>query len=139
MFSVNPSAGERYYLRTLLSHVRGPVSFEALRTVDNVVWDSYREACQRRGLLQDDAEHDRALDEVRRNSTLHCFMLNVHRLLHVGAMWQVGTWQTSVESIRAMFVYILLFEEVADPLRLWEQHKAMLSEDFRRHMQSVRV
>jgi hypothetical protein len=50
----NPTQGERYYLRMLLTNVRGPQSFEDLRTVDGTVYDTFRQACVARGLLDDD-------------------------------------------------------------------------------------
>jgi hypothetical protein len=40
LYFVNLSAGERYFLRTLLTKVKGVVSFEAFRTVNNVVHDA---------------------------------------------------------------------------------------------------
>ncbi|XP_022891621.1 uncharacterized protein LOC111406425 [Olea europaea var. sylvestris] len=41
--STNPSEGERYFLRVLLNHVKGPKSFQDLRTVNNIVVLTYRE------------------------------------------------------------------------------------------------
>ncbi len=37
LYFVNPSVGERYFLRTLLTKVKGVVSFEVLRTINGVV------------------------------------------------------------------------------------------------------
>ena len=41
LYFADPTAGERYYLRMLLTVVRGPTSFEALRTVNNVVYGTF--------------------------------------------------------------------------------------------------
>ena len=43
-FSV-PSQGERFYLRTLLTVVKGPESFEDLRTYNGILYNTYKEAC----------------------------------------------------------------------------------------------
>ena len=51
-----PSEGERYYLRMLLYTVRGPKSFEDLRTYHGTVYSTYKEACMARGLLESDDE-----------------------------------------------------------------------------------
>ncbi|KAI9106962.1 hypothetical protein K1719_022490 [Acacia pycnantha] len=51
-----PSSGEFYYLRILLTKVKGPSSYEAIRTVDGVVHPTYRAACIALGLLDDDCE-----------------------------------------------------------------------------------
>ncbi|HEV7738464.1 MAG TPA: helitron helicase-like domain-containing protein, partial [Chlamydiales bacterium] len=48
----NPTTGERYYLRTLLHIVRGPKSFEDLRTYEGNVYGTFKGACQARGLLE---------------------------------------------------------------------------------------
>ncbi|KAK2970647.1 hypothetical protein RJ640_012235 [Escallonia rubra] len=42
----NPTEGERYYLHLLLLHVRGPTSFNGLKTVDGEFYSSSRAAAQ---------------------------------------------------------------------------------------------
>jgi hypothetical protein len=70
MYFVQPSEGERYYLRVLLTHVVGATCFEDLRTTHRphmpttVVHPTFKVACLARGLLQDDGEWDQCLSEV---------------------------------------------------------------------------
>ncbi|XP_060202830.1 uncharacterized protein LOC132631247 [Lycium barbarum] len=47
----HPTEGERYYLRLLLMNIRGPKSYEDLRTVDGRCCSTFREAAGKRGLL----------------------------------------------------------------------------------------
>ena len=42
--SVNPKKGERFYLRLLLNHVKGPTSFQDLLTVDGIYYLYFKEA-----------------------------------------------------------------------------------------------
>ena len=56
MIYVAPTAGKKFYLRMLLMVVRGPQSFEALKTVDDVICETFHDACLRHGLLEDDGE-----------------------------------------------------------------------------------
>ncbi|KAG3112202.1 hypothetical protein PI125_g8409 [Phytophthora idaei] len=56
MVSVPPNDPERFYLRIQLCNVREPASFEELRTVDGTVCETFQEAAQARGLLEDDEE-----------------------------------------------------------------------------------
>jgi hypothetical protein len=61
MYFVQPSEGERYFLHLLLHHVPGATSFEDLACTNRHLQHpmqhaSFKEACQQRGLLQDDAE-----------------------------------------------------------------------------------
>jgi hypothetical protein len=58
--SANPAEGERYYLRVFLNHVAGATSFEDLRTVDGVILLTFREAAERRSLI----EADNTLDDT---------------------------------------------------------------------------
>lgn len=55
IYSVHPSNDECFYLRVLLVNVRGPTSFQHLRTLDGELCGSYREACQCLQLLEKDA------------------------------------------------------------------------------------
>ncbi|XP_076881582.1 uncharacterized protein LOC143529741 [Bidens hawaiensis] len=62
--AVPASFDEAYYLRILLNKVKGPKCFEDIRTVDGFVCDSFRDACYRRGLLDDDKEYIEAIEEA---------------------------------------------------------------------------
>jgi hypothetical protein len=52
--STNPAEGERYYRRVLLNHMAGATSFDDLRTVDGVTLPTFREAAERKGLIEAD-------------------------------------------------------------------------------------
>ena len=97
MYFLGPKAGDRFYLRLLLSHVKGATSFEDLRTVDGRVCSTYQEACILRGLTKNDREWDEALMEASQTST--------------GA------------AMRRLFVIILIECNPSDPESLWEAHK----------------
>ncbi|XP_057745614.1 uncharacterized protein LOC130963528 [Arachis stenosperma] len=56
MYYVPPTAGEKYYLRMLLNIVRGSCSYEQIRTIDGIVYDTFKDACYALGLLEDDKE-----------------------------------------------------------------------------------
>lgn len=64
MVFVSPNAGERYFLRLLLTVVKGATSFESLCTVDGVVHPTFRAACLALGLLEDDGEWHQCLSEA---------------------------------------------------------------------------
>ena len=64
IYNVHPSDGEKFYLRLLLHHVNGAVSFEALRTHDGIVHSTFLSACQARGLTIDDAEWKKCLKDA---------------------------------------------------------------------------
>jgi len=110
MYFVQPSEGERYYLRVLLTHVARATCFEDLRTTHwphtptTVVHPTFKAACLAHGLLQDDAEWDQCLSEA------------------------VGV-QLS-RSLRQLFASLLIFNNVSNPGRLWDKHKGAFTEDF---------
>ena len=102
--SVSPRHGEVFYLRILLHHVPGATCFGDLRTVNGVVCQTYQEACQQRGLLQNDGEWEMTLQEA--------------------------AFTRMPAEIRQLFVTILLFCAPAEPLRLLEGHQPAMSEDI---------
>jgi hypothetical protein len=57
--AASPTSGDRFYLRILLQEVPGSASFEELRTHDEKVFLTCKEACVSRGLARDDAEYKR--------------------------------------------------------------------------------
>jgi len=64
LYFVNPSTDERYFLRTLLTKVKGAVSFEVLHTINNVVHDTFKSACIALSLYDLDDEWNACLEEA---------------------------------------------------------------------------
>ncbi|XP_020113189.1 uncharacterized protein LOC109727463 [Ananas comosus] len=108
---IHPSAGELYYLRMLLNVVRGPRDYAEIRTVNGVTHETFRSACQALGLLGDDNEWRAALSEA----TLWC----------------------SACQLRQLFVTILLYCEVTDPLKLWEEFWESFADDIVHKLQTI--
>jgi hypothetical protein len=65
--------GERHWLRLLLHHVHGAKTFEDLRTLDNVVYATFKEATIAKGLLEDDREVTSCLHESSTIRSGHAF------------------------------------------------------------------
>ena len=106
MYAVSVRDAERFFLRVLLLQVRGATSYESLRTVDGRVYDTNREACLARGLLEDDSEWNSALNEAE------VFRMPVQ--------------------LRGLFATILLHCNPSNPLELWSGHQEAFAEDFTR-------
>ncbi len=64
LYMVQFSEGERYYLRTLLTHVKGVTSFDDLKTVNSYVYNNFKEAYIQLSLLQNDDEWNAYLLEA---------------------------------------------------------------------------
>nr|XP_043637916.1 uncharacterized protein LOC122608910 [Erigeron canadensis] len=101
---VYPTCGNLFYLRLLLTHQVGCTSFEDIRTVAGVTYDSYRLACEKLGLIGDDREWSQTLSEA-------------------------SNWATSPE-LRSLFIHMLLFCEISNPLALWTDHWQNMGEDI---------
>ena len=56
LFFVAPTAGEHFYLHTLLIAVKGPTCWEDLCTFNSVLYPTFHDAAFACGLLQDDEE-----------------------------------------------------------------------------------
>lgn len=104
VYTVHPSNAECFYLRMLLINVRGPKSFQQLRTVDGYLCPTYRDACQRLDLLESDTHWDTTLSDASLTS--------------------------NPNQIRALFAIILTTCFPSDPVHLWDKHKDAMSEDF---------
>jgi hypothetical protein len=109
MYFINPSMGEKYYLRLLLTKVKGATSFESLRTVRRhdmtiQVCETFKEAAIQLGLLEDDRDND--------NTLADCVLYGMP------------------VQLRELFSMILLYNEVADAPALWEKYRSHFIEDF---------
>lgn len=104
IYTVHPSNDECFYLRLLLVNVRGPTSFEFLRTVNGELCATYREACQRLHLLEDDVHWDHTLADAVISSTAH--------------------------QIRSLFAIIISTCFPSNPLHLWNKYKDNMAEDI---------
>jgi hypothetical protein len=100
----NPAEGERYFLRVLLNHVRGATSFKDMRTVVGVTYFTFREACEKRGII----ETDRSIDDCLTEAT---------------------TFQMP-SALRRLFATILVLCEATNIRGLWDKHKDALGEDL---------
>ncbi|XP_058777696.1 uncharacterized protein LOC131651964 [Vicia villosa] len=61
---VPPTTGELFYLRMMLTVAKGPTTYEEIRTVDNIQFDTFRDACFAMGFLEDDKEYIAAIKEA---------------------------------------------------------------------------
>lgn len=101
---VHASSGETFLLRMILMQNKGATSFKALKTVNGVVYKTYKEACGALGLLKDDRQWHVAMSE--------------------SAAYAMPS------QLRQLFVHIISNNQVADPLRLWEQHRVSMVDDI---------
>ncbi|KAJ9557873.1 hypothetical protein OSB04_012487 [Centaurea solstitialis] len=104
LVSVNPSGGERFYLRLLLSHITGATSFEDLRTANGLLHPTFRKAALERGLIEDDN--------------------NLSQCLAEASLFQFPS------ALRRLFATILIYCEPGDVRKLWNEHYDSFSEDY---------
>ncbi|GLT28317.1 hypothetical protein SLA2020_032590 [Shorea laevis] len=64
LYYVPPTAGEKYYLRLLLQHIKGLTCFNDLYTVGGHQYDTFKEACYSMGLIVEDKEWEEAINEA---------------------------------------------------------------------------
>ncbi|GBP32214.1 hypothetical protein EVAR_27638_1 [Eumeta japonica] len=103
VYTVHPNNAECFYLRMLLHEIRGPTNFTDLRTIDGYICHTYREACQRLGLLENDNHWELTLQEA--------------------------TLTASAEQIRELFA-IILTTNPSNPKQLWDSFKRNMSDDI---------
>ena len=104
MYFASPSSGERFYLRLLLTVVPGATSFADLRTVNNITFNTFKEACYALGMLEDDQEWKQCLTEA-------------------------GQMQTGY-TLRMLFATIVFHCNPTSPVELWDQFKHNICDDL---------
>ncbi|GFV05307.1 ATP-dependent DNA helicase [Trichonephila clavipes] len=104
LYTVHPNNTECFYLRLLLINIRGPISFQDLRTVNGQLCTTYRQACQELNLLENDAHWDTALADASNTAR--------------------------PQQIRTLFAIILTTCFPSNSKDLWEKYKDYMSEDI---------
>uniref|UniRef100_A0A0D3BIS7 ATP-dependent DNA helicase n=1 Tax=Brassica oleracea var. oleracea TaxID=109376 RepID=A0A0D3BIS7_BRAOL len=108
---VHPSAGDRYYLRILINKIKGPRSYDELKTFNDVKYPDFKSVCHARGYLDDDVEWLESMSEGARTATPY--------------------------QLRDMFVTFLNNCFVASPKGLWEHSWKSMSEDILHKTQRI--
>ncbi|XP_071719581.1 uncharacterized protein [Rutidosis leptorrhynchoides] len=101
---IHPAYGEAFFLRMLLCHRKGCKSFEDIRTVNQVLHNTYQSTCEAAGLLGDDREWSAVLEEASVSAT--------------------------PSQLRSLFAHILSYCTVTNPLALWENHWKLMGDDI---------
>ena len=101
---VPPSRGELFYMRMMLSSAKGSQCYEDIRTVENVVYHTFREACFAKGFLGSDQEF-------------------------VGALREANTWGTP-HYLRKLFVKLLFMNTMDRPEYVWKQTWQWMADDI---------
>jgi len=104
VYTVHLSNSECFYLCMLLHVFRGPTSLTDLKTVNGVMCETYREACDRLGLLESDTHWDSVLAEAMASQLPH--------------------------RVRHLFAILLITCAVSNPLQLWDKYQKDMSEDI---------
>lgn len=95
---------ECFCLRILLHKIRGPTSFNFLKTVNGIICESFQEACLQLGFLENDQQWHETLKEA--------------------------TETDSPEKIRACFAIMISCCQLSNPIALWNDHKEAMTEDI---------
>lgn len=111
-YSISPKETERFFLNIILRNKPGAESFADLRTVDEVIYPSYRRAASKMGLLDDDQIWVKTLEDS--------VLVN-----------------TNARKLRQLFSHMLIHCEINDPLALWNQFKDKLGDDFKRKFEGI--
>ena len=104
IYTIHPRDRECFFLRILLINRAGPTSFEDIRTVDGHLCETYKDACERLGLLQSDDHWKVTLEEA--TSTM------------------------MPKAIRSLFAVMIGSCEMSTPLELWMSFRESMSEDL---------
>ena len=104
IYTVSPFDGEKFNLRVLLKHVKGPTGFDDLLTVNGITYLTFKQVAEQRGLLEND------------NSIRHC-LLEARDIRMPSAL-------------RRLFAIILVFCLPTRVRELWNEFYPYMVEDY---------
>ncbi|KAH1247740.1 hypothetical protein GmHk_06G017557 [Glycine max] len=112
---VPPSVGELFYLRMMLFTAKGAQSYSDIRTINGVVYPTFRKTCFAKGFLGSDQEFISALQEANNWGTAHY--------------------------LRKLFVKLLFMNTMDRPEYVWQQTWLWMADDitFNHRKQGIRL
>ncbi|XP_076065324.1 uncharacterized protein LOC143039331 [Oratosquilla oratoria] len=103
--AVNNKTVELFNMRMLLTHTKGLKSYEDLRTVEGVLYETNREAVKAMGLLKD--------EDTWKKTTL-----------------EIINHTNDRRQLRTTYASMLVFSDLEDQKPIWEETKDLFSSDF---------
>nr|XP_053602892.1 uncharacterized protein LOC128670900 [Plodia interpunctella] len=104
VYTIHVSNMECYCLRMLLYHVRGPTCFKYLKKHNDQEMSTFREACEAKGLLENDNHWDETLEEA-----VQC---------------------RSAAKVRELFAILIATCGLSNPQQLWDKYRNDMSDDI---------
>ncbi|KAK7315487.1 hypothetical protein VNO77_34037 [Canavalia gladiata] len=104
LYFVPPGSGELYYLRLVLNRARGVQSYRDIRTVNDITYATFKDACYSLGLLDDDKEY---IDAIKQAS-----------------QWGIAFF------LRKLFVTLLISNQIERPEIVWNSTCIYLSDNL---------
>ena len=104
IYTISPLKGEKFYLCVLLSHLRGPTSWEYVLSLNDTCLPTFKKAVEHCGLLES------------QNSIPECLV-------------EASSLQMPY-ALRRLFVAILIFCEPSDVRNLWDKFYIHMAEDY---------
>jgi len=108
LYYVHPTEGERFYLRMLLMIVKGATSYVDLRTYNGITYQTFKEACAARGLLNDDNEWYKTFQEAT-------------------------NWATASQ-LRNLFTTMLTYCDLKDETQFFEKNWTKMIDDIEKQL-----
>ncbi|XP_076062378.1 uncharacterized protein LOC143037720 [Oratosquilla oratoria] len=103
--AVTTKTVELFYMRLLLTHKKGPKSYEDLRTIDGVMYETNREAVKALGLLTDEATWKETIMDIINHTN-------------------------DRKQLRETYASMLVFSDLEDQSGIWEEVKDYFSSDY---------
>ena len=108
---VSPGNGEYFYLRILINFQKGCKCYEDIRTINNIQYPSFKDACYSLGLLDDDKEY---IDGIK----------------------EASFW-SSAHQLRRLFANLLFSNSMTRPEFVWETCWKYMSDDILQHQRRL--
>uniref|UniRef100_A0AC35GL84 C3H1-type domain-containing protein n=1 Tax=Panagrolaimus sp. PS1159 TaxID=55785 RepID=A0AC35GL84_9BILA len=110
---VSPKNSELFALRMLLMKVKGPQSFEHLRTVKGTIYPTFLQTAQALGLWESDELHMNAITEAF--NEMRTLGLWESDELHMNAITEAFNEMRSIKQKRFYFAMVVAFNNPANP------------------------